>query len=403
MKSRPMFSTFLTPARSTIILANLQCHRGVHMRAIAPALSRLSVAQMRRHASSTAAPAKRTGYDSATPPVQSSKTQTTNVPTKKNTANSQLTARKAPTPSLVPARSPASKPTTATTVRASERLNPPHFTYAPEITVPARNPDQNIVKWIWRAGRAYVTFYKTGISHVRQTYKLAKTLRKKAAQSPNKDITEVLTRAEWQIVRRSKADVLRLPPFGFLVLALGEWLPLIVMYITPLVPEACRIPQQIQRSLRKMEDKRQDRLYRISINATRLMLKDRQPVGSIQGHEPSKPPKNDTAGIVVTSSIKNWDELSLYELSLVAAQQDCYPALFDWVPFTPPKWLLVRNVKKKMDYLSTDQKLIERDGGWAALSKEEIQRACVERGLPVVGKREDELRKALATKWGVRF
>lgn len=175
------------------------------------------------------------------------------------------------------------------------------------------------------------------------------------------------------------------------------------MYITPLVPEACRIPQQIQRSLRKMEDKRQDRLYRISINATRLMLKDRQPVGSIQGHEPSKPPKNDTAGIVVTSSTKNWDELSLYELSLVAAQQDCYPALFDWVPFTPPKWLLVRNVKKKMDYLSTDQKLIERDGGWAALSKEEIQRACVERGLPVVGKREDELRKALATKWGVRF
>jgi len=175
------------------------------------------------------------------------------------------------------------------------------------------------------------------------------------------------------------------------------------MYITPLVPEACRIPQQVQRSLRKMEDKRQDRLHRISMNATRLMLKDRQPVRSTHGHEPSNPPKNDTAGTVVTSSTKNWHELSLYELSLVAAQQDCYPALFDWAPFTPPKWLLEKNVKKKMDYLSTDQKLIERDGGWAALNKQEIQRACVERGLPIVGKREDELRKALATKWGVRF
>ncbi|EDU45794.1 LETM1 domain containing protein [Pyrenophora tritici-repentis] len=337
------------------------------------------------------------------PPVQPGKTQKTNVPTKKDIANSQLTSRKAPTPSLVPARSPASKTTTATTIRASERLNPPHFTYAPEITVPARNPDQNIVKWLWRAGRAYVTFYKTGLSHVRQTYKLAKTLRKKAAQSPNKDITEVLTRAEWQVVRRSKADILRLPPFGLLVLALGEWLPLIVMYITPLVPEACRIPQQVERSLRKMEDKRQDRLHKISINATRLMLKDRQPVGSTQGHEPSNPPKNDTVGTVMTPSAKAWDELTLYELSLVAAQQDCYPALFDWVPFTPPKRLLVRNIKKKMDYLSTDQRLIERDGGWAALSKEEIQRACVERGLPVLGKREDELRKALATKWGVKF
>jgi hypothetical protein len=132
----------------------------------------------------------------------------------------------------VPARSPTPQGTTATTLRAKENLNPPSFTYAPEISVPARKADQNVVKWLWKAGRAYLTFYKQGISHVRQTSKHAKTLRQKAQQPPNtnKDISDVLTRADWQIVRRSKSDTMRLPAFGILVLALGEWLPLVVMW-----------------------------------------------------------------------------------------------------------------------------------------------------------------------------
>jgi hypothetical protein len=184
---------------------------------------------------------------------------------------------------------------------------------------------------------------------------------------------------------------MRLPAFGFLVLALGEWLPLVVMYITPLIPEACRIPQQVQRSLRKLEDKRQKRLQSVSRNAMSLMSQDRRPVGT------------DTIsmqdGKIISTMSLDWRSMTLYELSIVAAQQDCYPSLFDWVPITPPKWWLQRNVRKKLDYLRTDDRLIERDGGWAALGREEVLRACVERGIPVFGKREDATRKDLALLW----
>ncbi|KAL1800228.1 hypothetical protein ACET3X_000570 [Alternaria dauci] len=308
--------------------------------------------------------------------------------------NSLHLAKKPQSSPLVPAQTPTSTATTVPTLRAKEKLNPPPFTYAPEISVPAREPDQNFVKWLYRAGRAYLTFYKTGISHVRQTSKFAKTLRQKAAQTPNKDMSEVLTRAEWQVVRRSRLDTLRLPAFGLLVLLLGEWLPIVVMYITPVIPEACRIPQQVQRTIRKLEDKRQDRLRRVALDAMRLMSRDRPPIGSASSDAISVSlPKS---GLSMPVTTKNWNEMTLYELSLTAAQLDCYPALFDWLPLTPPKFLLQRNVRKKLEYLRTDNRLIKRDGGWAGLGKEELQRACVDRGLPVLGKREDELRKALA-------
>jgi hypothetical protein len=405
-----MLSTFIIPARSNGGFVNLQCHRGVHMRAIAPALgcqirhdrSRDTIQrgiharrwdiQRMQHASSTATPVRKTEYRGAMPPPD--RTTKTSVPTKTTSPNSKPSARVSQSSPLVPAQTPTSRATTVPTLRAKEKLNPPPFTYAPDISVPARTPDQNLVKWLYRAGRAYLTFYKTGISHVRQTSKLAKTLRQKAAQTPDKDITEVLSRAEWQIVRRSRLDTLRLPAFGFLVLLLGEWLPLVVMYITPVIPEACRIPQQVQRALRKLEDKRQDRLRRVARDAMQLMSRDRPPIGSTSSDTPSVTLQK--SGQVIPVTTKNWKEMTLYELSLTAAQLDCYPALFDWLPLTAPKFLLQRNVRKKLEYLKTDDRLIQRDGGWAALGKEELQRACVDRGLPVLGKKESELRKALA-------
>ncbi|CAN9125192.1 unnamed protein product [Alternaria alternata] len=346
--------------------------------------------QMSRHASSSASTAKKAEYGRAMPPPPA---KTSNANTLKVTNPSQP-PRKSQSSPLVPAQTPTSKATTVPTLRAKEKLNPPPFTYAPEISVPARKPDQNFVKWLYRAGRAYLTFYKTGISHVRQTSKFAKTLRQKAAQIPNKDISEVLTRAEWQIVRRSRSDTLRLPAFGLLVLLLGEWLPIVVMYITPVIPEACRIPQQVQRAIRKLEDKRQERLRRVALDAMRLMSRDRPPIGTASSDAPSVSPPNN--GLLMPVTTKRWNEMTLYELSLTAAQLDCYPAIFDLLPLTAPKFLLQRNVRKKLEYLNTDDRLINRDGGWAGLGKEELQRACVDRGLPVLGKREDELRKALA-------
>lgn len=275
------------------------------------------------------------------------------------------TAAAASVPAKIPAA--AKSQTTVLVAKAKANLNPPPFTYAPDLHIPARKGDQSFVGYLWNAGRAYIAFYKAGISNVRQTSKLAKTLRSKAAGKP---ATEVLTRAEWQLIRRSKRDMIRLPAFGLLVLLLGEWLPLVVLYITPLIPEPCRIPQQVQRVHHKLQQTRHNRLMEIAKNGIALQARDPRTPGTTTRD-------------------------SLFELLLLSARYNCHSPIWDTLRLTPPKWLLRRNVRNTLEYIKTDDALIERDGGYAALEKREVERALVERGCDVLGKREDELRREI--------
>jgi hypothetical protein len=87
--------------------------------------------------------------------------------------------------------------------------------------------------------------------------------------------------------------------------------------------------------------------------------------------------------------------MTIFELCLFAARMDCYPRIFTWTPFVPPKWLLQRKIRRRFAYTNKDDELIERDGGWAALGMLELQRACEERSFSVLGKKEEELRKSL--------
>lgn len=226
----------------------------------------------------------------------------------------------------------------------------------------------------------------------------------------SKDIagSGILSRSEWQILRRSKRDLLRLPVMGFLILALGEWLPLVVIYLTPVIPEQCRIPTQVERVLKKKEAKRRERLERIATHALRLQSLDRTPRTDQDGirlaaaaegllNPASKVGKE--GGMAMASAIvppEASNDLSLFHLLLLSARLDCHPRVLDKLYVTPPKWLLQRNVSTTLAYLTKDDELIRRDGGSMKLDKTELQRACVERGIDILGKSEQEQRKSLA-------
>ncbi|KAF2630134.1 hypothetical protein BU25DRAFT_335910 [Macroventuria anomochaeta] len=284
--------------------------------------------------------------------------------------------------------------TTNTLVKANDKLNLPSFTYPPELSVPARKEGQNYASYLFSCGKAYLTFYKTGISHTRQTLKYAKTLRAKLADQ-GKGVSNdmagagLLSRAEWQVLRRSKRDLLRLPVMGFLILALGEWLPLVVIYLTPVIPEACRVPTQVERVLRKKEERRKDRLNKIAIHALRLQSQDRTP----RTDENAVRLAAAAEGLLAPENASN--DLSLFHLLLLSARLDSHPRILDKLNLTPPKWLLQRNVSKTLAYLTQDDELIRRDGGSQALDGRELRRACVERGIDVLGKSEAELRRSL--------
>ncbi|KAI8939523.1 hypothetical protein NX059_003292 [Plenodomus lindquistii] len=386
MKPRPILSTLAVRSSPIGMFAHCPSLSITHSRNFAPALSchtwhgasRRPIqlhtpleSKPNRHASTnTKTSQKSHPYGRAPPPP--AKSSKPSPPAKTSQSKSA--------PPTVPARLQPSKSTTVPTSIAKQRLNPPDFTYPPPIDVPSQKPDQGKIKYYYTVGKAYVSFYKTSISHVRQTLKLAKTLRSKVSDAstttPGALSTDILSRAERQVIRRSALDRLRLPAFGILLLLLGEWLPLVVVYMTPVIPEACRIPQQVLRDLKGIEKRR----------AKRLELADMQDRRSL--------------GASALSAHTSVDDMSHAQLARLSAQLDCHARVWDWV-FGPPTWVLRGAVKRKAEYLDMDDRLIVRDGGWSALRKEEVERACVERGIDVVGKGEAELRKALGGWRGV--
>jgi hypothetical protein len=383
MKPRPTLPTF---ART-----NLQCRRNVHIRAIAPTLScqiwhdntRTTVQTRailtpypKRCASTSTRPAAKSSYGRESPPTAKPTTKTS-VPAKSKPSHNTTTVAK------LSSAPDSAKPPALPILRAKENLNPPISTYAPELKVPVRGGEQGFISYIWKSGRSYLSFYKTSVGNVRSTSKLARSLREKAK---GKDPSQVLTRAEWQIVARSRKDMLRLPAFGLIFLIFGEWTPLLVMYITPIIPEPCRIPRQVHSDLSKLEARRHARQRKASLDAMRLMARDRGIAGS-GGH--------DVVASAHTIRTTNPLDLTLFELVLASARFNCHSKLWDWAMLTPPKFWLKRNLRKTYEYLRTDDRLIERDGGHQALEMREVQRACVERGMDVLGKKEGEMRRAL--------
>jgi hypothetical protein len=398
MKPRPAFSPFVAACARPLPRTAWQCRSSTAYHSSNPSFATWRETALRSHsirAASTTSTAKRSAKSVPVPAKRPSGTAAATPPAKQS-------PRKSTSSSSVPAkRTPP--PTTISLDRGGPTaLNPPLESYAPPLDVPERKPGQGKLKWLYQCGKAYLSFYKSGIKNVRSSSKLAKTLRAKvAAASSNgkpQDATAVLSRAEWQLTRRTRADMMRLPAFALVFLVLGEWTPLIALYLTPVIPEPCRVPAQLERMQRKAEARRAERLRRVGHDAARLVSRpgagaSELGVGDIQRFNATQARRVRDALAAPTPRV------SLFELLLLSARFDAHPGLLDRLFITPPRALLVRGLRKKMGYLVTDDEMVARDGGWGGLRREEVVRACFERGVDVRGRSEAELRKVLAV-WG---
>lgn len=212
---------------------------------------------------------------------------------------------------------------------------------------------------------------------MRETAKLAKTLRQKAKASSAED---VLTRAEHQIITRSRRDILRLPAFGVLVLLLGEWLPLVVLYISPVIPEPCRIPKQVDRDLRKKEERRKQRLSAVGMLAGRY------------GHAGDRDREMNEVRSAAGMERIEVSKMGELGLRIFSARYGCHSWVWDYIG-GPPTPLLRWAVGRKAERIRVDDRLIGRDGGWQALGKEEVFKVAGERGLDVRERSESDVRK----------
>ncbi|OAX81777.1 hypothetical protein ACJ72_03879 [Emergomyces africanus] len=162
--------------------------------------------------------------------------------------------------------------TTAATVQPvtiTSRLNPPTSTLPAPIALPAKDPTVSKAKYYFTLGKAYLSFYKTGLKNVFYNYRASVPLRRRLGlslifpTSPPPAVYAVkhinnatilrqyannVSRSEFQLIRRSAYDVRRMIPFSLILLLCGEMTPFVVLALGNLVtPFTCRVPRQVEK------------------------------------------------------------------------------------------------------------------------------------------------------------
>ena len=260
----------------------------------------------------------------------------------------------------------------------ASRINPPSSTHSPPLKLPSRAPTLPAYKHYYSTGKAYLSFYKTGLKAIWTNFKLIRALPNKVSSKNAAEILAAtqngtLSRANFQLILRTSRDLWNLPTFGLIFLICGEFTPLVIVFMTGLVPRIIWIPKQVQSAREKVEKRRREaqRQGDFEMSARDIILQDQIPIQSSSEQKMT--------------------------LKYIAQSLNLYsPVLDRYFPFLLLPALVRGRVNKRLEDLRVDDFAIARDGGVQSMSAEEVILACEERGMDVLEKEEDVLREQLS-------
>ncbi|KAK3689878.1 hypothetical protein B0T22DRAFT_181339 [Podospora appendiculata] len=236
-----------------------------------------------------------------------------------------------------------------------QAANPPATTRPPPLDLPTRDPAASTFSHLFNTGKAYLTFYKTGLSQIHTNTRLLYP----NSKTDRADIPPPASRGARHLRARWTHDIRRLPVFALLLVVCGETTPLVVLAVPSIVPFTCRIPAQVKQIQRKLEARR-------ARSAAEFQAAGQDATGAVVAAHLAR-------SLGVISPV--WDRLGLLPDRVVAGR-----------------------VQEWINHLVEDDGLLEQAGGVDALVDEEVPLACVDRGLDVVGRSEQGLRQVLA-RW----
>lgn len=198
------------------------------------------------------------------------------------------------------------------------------------------------LSYLYRLGRSYLSFYKTGLKNVWFNYKEYRKIKERLGSFPLNDVVKyggkggrpTISRREYQLCLRTRHDIGKLIPFGLILVICGEFTPLVVLALgSAVVPSTCRIPRQVVKD---------------QVN----LLKRYDSLGPEQGLQ---------------------DSTAAHRLAFIEARVG-----YVWGLMPSPRplpllhSLLRRRVRRRAEELVCDAILIRREGGLARLGPSEI-------------------------------
>jgi hypothetical protein len=252
-------------------------------------------------------------------------------------------------------------------------VNPPTSTLPPPLESPVRQTDQTAVKHYFSVGRAYLGFYKTAFSNIYSNMKASRELSGRLPSGVSFEAAAqsgLLTRAEYQMVYRSRYDIRKIPLFALLFAICGEFTPFVVVFVPGIVPRAAWVPKQVEKARSKEEARRKESFQQGT-------LKEDESIKTVEFERKSLKDSNPQQIVHMSKSL------------------NLHSSLWERLWNRPPIWIAKSRVERQIKYLEADDIALDRDGGVSHLSFEEVKIACVERGLDVLGQGEGTLRERL--------
>ncbi|KAJ5772081.1 hypothetical protein N7520_002610 [Penicillium odoratum] len=310
------------------------------------------------------------------------------------------------TTSTLQSRPSNNKASTGTVVAPDAlEINAPLSTLPADLDLPETLPSYAgapaKIQRIVALGRAYLTFYKTGLKNVFRNYRASLPLRRElglpayfpispprkvsnpiplegvnGGPAPSRNTYDLrnlaLGRGQFQLVRRSARDVRRMIPFTLILIICGEFTPLIVPIIgSSITPATCRVPGQIAKE-RETASKRKA----LAVQAW---------VGADAGVAP-KPESDESFELLLELANPAW----VVTASPASVLQAC--AVFGLVKkhdrfagAALTGLIYRRRLSQYLEYLAIDDAMIRGGGGVKKMSYAEVRIALDERGAVDVG------------------
>ncbi|KAJ5886370.1 uncharacterized protein N7473_009044 [Penicillium subrubescens] len=320
-------------------------------------------------------------------------------------AKQQPRARVQATKSITPV-----SPTPTLENLSQSHINAPISTFPAIINIPdplpTSAPTPEKLKRLVAVGRAYLTFYKTGLKNVYHNYRASLPLRRELGLPAYLPVSPPRTtkfesllietpetklgRGRFQLVRRSARDVQRMIPFTLILIICGEFTPLIVpIFGNAITPATCRVPGQVTKE-REAGSKRKVLAQQALAAATGEAV-------PVTGSDAER------AQLLELTTISSAQQASAQKVLQACAmfglvkKHDRFLGTMLAGPVYRPRLL------RHLHYLNIDDRMI-LDAGVDALSAEEVRIAVEERGAGDVsamlnGAKAEAVEREWLKKW----
>lgn len=287
------------------------------------------------------------------------------------------------------------------------QVNPPASTRPSVIEFPDKATSSSQFSYYLSLGRTVLSFYKAGLKNVFYNYRDSLRFRRRLGlplylptspppRSADSAIvakfSELLTRSEFQLLRRSAYDLRRMIPFSLMLLICGEFTPLIVLALGNFVtPFTCRMPKQLDKA-RLAKLKRKQQVTQATMNPNSLPRKFLD--------DPSSFVRNGAADSIQKASVQDVLHIcAIFGISKGHTLSVPYPLDMAVVNAVHRRRLL-----RWLRYLEIDDRLIVRSGGVSKMDPEEVRFAVEERGgidvrLGLEGQKAEQVERKWLENW----